>query len=193
MKPFLPALLDPKSTVPVGLTDAAGHAAGSRFDVYRNNVSVSLTEALATGFPVIEKLVGEAFFTAMAGVFLRAHPPRSPVLARWGDAFPGTNQTFTPSSPQSVTFFVNLGAVPGTKQGDEYVFHSLNPPIVCGSFMSELGGSDWDQTDTSTTVMSDGDGDDAEDRAGFRQRARHAAPWYVQPQAVPGPASRDRG
>jgi hypothetical protein len=78
----------------------------------------------------------------------------------WGDDFPGANQTFTPASPENVTFFVNLGAVPGTKQGDEYVFHSLNPPIVCGSFMSELGGSDWDQTDTSTTVMSDPDLDD---------------------------------
>jgi len=78
----------------------------------------------------------------------------------WGQDFPGNNQTFTPGTPQSVTWYVNLGAVPGTKEGDEYVFHSLNPPIVCGSFMSELGGSDWDQTDTSTTVMSDGDGDD---------------------------------
>jgi hypothetical protein len=76
-----------------------------------------------------------------------------------GNDFP-SNQSFTPGTPQSVTFHVNLGAVPGTKQGDEYVFHSLNPPIVCGSMQSELGGSDWDQTDTSTTVMSDGDLDD---------------------------------
>ena len=78
----------------------------------------------------------------------------------WGDDFPGANQTFTPSIPENVTFFVNLGAIPGTKEGDEYVFHSLNPPIACGSFMSELGGTDWDQTDTSTTVMEDGDVDD---------------------------------
>ena len=78
----------------------------------------------------------------------------------WGADFPGANQTFTPATPENVTFFVNLGAVPGTKEGDEYVFHSLNPPIVCGDFMSELGGTDWDQTDTSTTVMSDGDLDD---------------------------------
>lgn len=78
----------------------------------------------------------------------------------WGDDFPGSDQTFTPGSPQSVTFFVNLGAVPGTKQGDEFVFHSLNPPIVAGSMQSELGGTDWDQTDTVTTAMSDGDLDD---------------------------------
>jgi len=76
-----------------------------------------------------------------------------------GNDFPA-NQEFTPGTPQNVTFHVNLGAVPGTKQGDEYVFHSLNPPIVAGSMQSELGGIDWDQTDTSTTVMSDGDLDD---------------------------------
>jgi hypothetical protein len=96
MPPFAPALLDPAAAIPAGLTDAAGRPAGRRFDVYRNNVAVGLTEALAAGFPVIGKLVGEAFFQAMAGVFLRAHPPRSPVLARWGDAFPGFLKRFEP-------------------------------------------------------------------------------------------------
>ncbi|MEZ5722575.1 MAG: DNA-binding domain-containing protein [Paracoccaceae bacterium] len=70
------------------MVDAAGRAAGKRFDVYRNNVVVSLSEALATGFPVVRKLVGEAFFSAMAGVFVRAHPPRSPVLTMYGEGFP---------------------------------------------------------------------------------------------------------
>jgi hypothetical protein len=78
----------------------------------------------------------------------------------WGQDFPGANQTFDPPAAQNVTFYVNLGATVGTKEGDEYVFDSLHPPIVCGDFMSELGGTDWDQTDQSTTVMSDGDGDD---------------------------------
>ena len=78
----------------------------------------------------------------------------------WDDDFPGNNQLFTPATPQNVTFYCNLGAMPGSLQGDEYVFHSLNPPIVAGNMQSELGGIDWDQTDTSTTVMSDGDSDD---------------------------------
>lgn len=93
---FAPALLDPDTAIPAGLHDQAGNPAGRRFDVYRNNVAASLTEAMETGFPVIEKLVGEAFFRAMAGVFLRAHPPHSPVLFRWGDAFPVFLETFPP-------------------------------------------------------------------------------------------------
>lgn len=81
-----------------------------------------------------------------------------------GDAFgldfPGNNQGFTLGAETAVTWYVNLGATVGVKEGDEYVFHDMNPPIVCGDFMSELGGTDWDQTDTSTTVMTDGDLDD---------------------------------
>ncbi|MCK5597726.1 MAG: hypothetical protein KAJ04_09780, partial [Candidatus Eisenbacteria sp.] len=34
----------------------------------------------------------------------------------WASAFPGANQEFTPGTPENVTFFVNLGAVPGTKE-----------------------------------------------------------------------------
>ena len=91
---FVPALLDPQSAVPEGLVDVEGRAAGKRFDVYRNNVVVSLSAAMAVGFPVIEKLVGAPFFSAMAGVFVRAHPPRSPVLAMYGAAFPEFLESF---------------------------------------------------------------------------------------------------
>jgi hypothetical protein len=93
---FGTAVLDPATPPPEGLTDPQGRPAGRRFDVYRNNVAVSLTEALATGFPVIAKLVGEQFFKAMAGVFLRAHPPEDPRLQLWGGKFPGFLAGFDP-------------------------------------------------------------------------------------------------
>lgn len=96
MSEFIPALLDPDAAVPQGLVDTEGRTAGKRFDVYRNNVVVSLTEAMAAGFPVIEKLVGAPFFAAMAGVFVRAHPPRSPVLTMYGDTFAAFLDTFPP-------------------------------------------------------------------------------------------------
>ncbi|MGQ0567657.1 MAG: HvfC/BufC family peptide modification chaperone [Gemmobacter sp.] len=95
---FAAALLDPALAVPAGLTDAAGRPAGRRFAVYRNNVAVGLSEALVAGFPLLHRLVGDAFFRAMAGVFWRAHPPDSPVLADYGSVMPAFLAAFPPVS-----------------------------------------------------------------------------------------------
>ena len=93
---FGPALFDVELPVPEGLTDGSGHPAGKRFDVYRNNVVVALTEALQTGFPVLQKLVGVENFKRLAGLFLRAHPPNSPVMMFYGSAMPQFLETFEP-------------------------------------------------------------------------------------------------
>jgi len=93
---FREALLDPDRPVPPGLTAPGGRPAGRRFDVYRNNVTVSLSNALAEGFPVLVKLLGEDFFKAMAREFLRAHPPSSPLLMLYGAALPDFLASFPP-------------------------------------------------------------------------------------------------
>lgn len=59
-----------------------------RYAVYRNNVIVSLIDALADTFPVTLALVGGDFFRAMARVFVQEHPPKSRVLAWVGEDFP---------------------------------------------------------------------------------------------------------
>ena len=82
------ALLDPSRPRPEGLTDAHGAEAGRRFDVYRNNIAVSLIDALETGFPVTTRLLGSANMRGFAGVFLRQTPPSSPVMFRYGAGFP---------------------------------------------------------------------------------------------------------
>jgi hypothetical protein len=85
---FTAAMLDAALPVPEGLIDSTGHPAGRRFNVYRNNVAVSLTEALKTAFPVITKLLGEANMDGLARIYLAAHPPASPLMMFYGEAFP---------------------------------------------------------------------------------------------------------
>lgn len=88
---FASALLDPDHAVPPMIV-----ARGNRFDIYRNNVLASLTSALASTFPVVEKMVGNEYFAALASAFIRETPPTSRILAEYGGAFPLFIETFPP-------------------------------------------------------------------------------------------------
>lgn len=72
------------------LANAAGSpsriAAG--LAVYRNNVRAAFLRILQEAFPVVERLVGEEFFRYLAHEYFYAHPPTSPLAARYGDALP---------------------------------------------------------------------------------------------------------
>lgn len=95
---FAQALLDPDLPCPPGLRAWNGSDPARRLAVYRNNVVSSLIDALADSFAVTQQLVGEAFFRAMAGEFVRRHPPRSRILALYGDAFAGFIARFAPAA-----------------------------------------------------------------------------------------------
>lgn len=83
-------------TLPSGVTAQVPDEAAQRFAVYRNNVAHSLTRALARRFPVVERLVGVEFFTAMARLYIEADPPASPRLFLWGEGFARFLQGFPP-------------------------------------------------------------------------------------------------
>lgn len=94
---FAAALADPAVAVPPGLTAWNGLQPQRRFAVYRNNVVVGLTGAIASRFPAAQAIVGEAFFSAMAAEFIRVHPPRSPLLLSYGDDFADFVERFEPA------------------------------------------------------------------------------------------------
>lgn len=93
---FGAALLDADAARPDAISDGHGGPAAKRFDVYRNNVAVSLADALETSFPVVRALVGDEFFRALAGAALRQYPPRSARMAEYGQDFPGFLADFPP-------------------------------------------------------------------------------------------------
>ncbi|WP_082836931.1 DNA-binding domain-containing protein [Labrenzia sp. OB1] len=93
---FSKALLDPDAAPPSGLVGPDGKAAPKRFNVYRNNVIVSLSEALGQSFPTILSLVGEDYFNALARTFVTHHPPETPVLMWYGDGFAAFLESFPP-------------------------------------------------------------------------------------------------
>ncbi|WP_196223436.1 DUF2063 domain-containing protein [Roseibium sp. RKSG952] len=93
---FAAALLDPERHMPEGVIGPGGKPAPKRFNVYRNNVLVSLIDALSQTFPAIMELLGEEYFRALAKAFIARHPPESPVLMWYGAAFPGFVEAFPP-------------------------------------------------------------------------------------------------
>ena len=94
---FAAALLHPSSACPAGLKAWNGSDPSRRFDVYRNNVVSSLIDALADTFPVLQALVGEEFFRAMARDFVLASPPVSALLVRYGEGFADFVEAFAPA------------------------------------------------------------------------------------------------
>ncbi|MBL8630062.1 MAG: putative DNA-binding domain-containing protein [Rhodospirillaceae bacterium] len=59
-----------------------------RLAIYRNNVQKSLVDVLSAAFPVVQRIVGERFFFALARDFAVKHLPDVPHLSVYGAGFP---------------------------------------------------------------------------------------------------------
>jgi hypothetical protein len=152
---FADALIDGERPVPQGLAAWNGPGPERRFGVYRNNVAVGLTGALASRFPATEKIVGEAFFAAMAQEFIRLHPPRSPLLLAYGDELGDFVAGFGPA--QSLPYLpdvIRLEAARG------HAYHAadaapLDPAILATVDPERLAGLQFDMHPSASVIRSE--------------------------------------
>lgn len=96
---FAAALLDPARATPSIVAGPDGKKAEKRYNVYRNNVTVSLIDALAAVYPAVQRITGVVFFRAMARFHLRATPPVSPLLFEYGRDFPAFIEGYAHARP----------------------------------------------------------------------------------------------
>jgi hypothetical protein len=85
---FAPGLMDPAIVAPRDVVAAHGKGVIKRYNVYRNNVTVSLIDALAAIYPAVQRITGVDFFRAMARFHVRETPPASALLFEYGRDFP---------------------------------------------------------------------------------------------------------
>ncbi|MFK4447406.1 hypothetical protein ABH944_007704 [Caballeronia udeis] len=91
---FAPGLTDPAMVAPEDVVAASGKGVITRYNVYRNNVTVSLIDALAAIYPAVQRITGVEFFRAMARFHIRATPPASPLLFEYGRDFPAFIESY---------------------------------------------------------------------------------------------------
>ncbi|MDE2577546.1 MAG: putative DNA-binding domain-containing protein [Hyphomicrobiales bacterium] len=90
------SLRESAAPAPHGLATWNGSAPEQRFAIYRNNVVVSLCDALAAKFPLLQKMVGDDYFRALARAFMAQTMPTKPRLALYGDGFADFLANFPP-------------------------------------------------------------------------------------------------
>jgi len=93
---FADALFDTEKKVPEGIIGPDGQSAPKRFSVYRNNVALSLREALEQTYPGVRKIVGTDNFNILSGLYFSAYPPQTPMMQAYGDKFPKFLKEFEP-------------------------------------------------------------------------------------------------
>ena len=128
---FASALLDPSpDAAPAGSSDVAAR----RFRVYRNNVRVVLTEALAAAYPVIVRVVGTPFFERMAHVFIAERPARARTLNFYGDGLADFVAGFPPA--RELPYLADLARL---ERAVLEARHAADAPALEPSVLTALG------------------------------------------------------
>jgi uncharacterized protein (UPF0276 family) len=84
---FSAALFDAGTEAQALLLFKDGAHAEARFALYRGNLSAAWDKTLASAYPVLQALVGDEFFSALARAYGKAHPSQEGDLNRFGANF----------------------------------------------------------------------------------------------------------
>ena len=128
---FAAALVDRAADAHPSGMDAC---AARRFRVYRNNVHGALISALADAYPVVQRLVGEDFFAAMAREFFLLESTRETSLALYGKGFAAFIDEFEPAA--SVAY---LGDIARLERARLEALHALDAPVLDSSALPTDG------------------------------------------------------
>lgn len=132
-KIFGQALFDANLDIPEGIIGPDGKTAPVRFGVYRNNVIVSLIEAMKDAYPSILSILEDENFSRIARNYIAAHPPKSPMMQEFGDKFAHFLQEFEPlkASP----FLVDLACA---ERAWLVAYHAEDQPVVAAEALGTV-------------------------------------------------------
>lgn len=125
---FAAALFGPDASVPSGLI-----ATPRRLAVHRDTVAATLTSVVEARYPVVRRLVGDAFFAAMARFFVVAHPPESPALVFYGAVFPAFLDAFEPA--RALPYLADVARLEWARHE---AFHGTNAACADASLLASI-------------------------------------------------------
>lgn len=119
--------------VPMFKNDDNSEEATDRLNIYRNNVILSLSTAIADTFPVVKRLIGDDCFNSAAVDFVRNNPPSQPSLLFYGEGFIGFINDFPACS--ELTF---LGDVAQLEWNYIQAFHAEDSDLLDNESLAQI-------------------------------------------------------
>jgi hypothetical protein len=153
---FINAIFNPSQDVGMLLQSTQGSHVAAGLAIYRNNVFSNYRRALSSIYPVIQRLVGDGFFTAVCDDYIHATPSWSGDVRNYGDTFADflsvhpslTDLVYLPdvariewachqvlSEPESAMFEVTqLAAIPAEQLAQSHIELCAASALVSSSY-----------------------------------------------------------
>lgn len=109
----------------------------ARLQIHRNNVIITLTEALTAIYPAIARLVGDEFFKALSAEFIHKHPPAKGTLTAYGDLFPEFLETFEPA--RQLPYLPDMARLEWARNE---AFHAADAIPLTGTSLADIAPED---------------------------------------------------